>query len=77
MTVFDRISKGDVRIALALLTTLFIFSIVILILTHKIPEGSNDLAYLTVGSLLAVFTQIISYYFGSSKNEADKQLKER
>jgi len=43
----------------------------ILILTG-IPSGNSELLLMTVGALIAMATQVVSYFYGSSKGSSDK-----
>ena len=37
-----------------------------------LPEGSSQVVFMLFGGLVAGFTQVISYFFGSSKSSKDK-----
>lgn len=76
MTVYERISKNDIRSALAFVATILTFGIVFLVLMKVIPEENHDLANITVGALVAQLGNIYGYYFGSSKTENDKNNKQ-
>jgi hypothetical protein len=36
------------------------------------PEKNKDIGLLVVGALVAKFSDVVSYFFGSSKGSADK-----
>jgi len=43
-----------------------------LLIFIDVPQANSDLLNLVVGSLIASFTTIVGYFFGSSKSSADK-----
>ena len=57
---------------LALVTVVFSFSLFALLLTGKLSLENPNVA-LIIGYLGGYVTHILSFYFGSSKNESDKQ----
>lgn len=71
--LFDDITRKDQRIMLAGMLSILIIIVVILILTKSIPEGNRDVAYVVLGALLGNFTNVFSFYFGSSKSETDNK----
>lgn len=73
--ILENISKSDVRTALAVLVTLFTGIIILRLLSNSIPENNKDVAYVAVGGLLTTLSQVVSFYFGSSKNETDQLNK--
>lgn len=70
------ISKSDVRTVLAVLWSMLTGVHMFMVLTHRIPVENTRIADVVAGGMLTIEMQIISYYFGSSKNESDKQQKE-
>lgn len=70
--ILENISKSDVRIVLAVLLTLINGVILIMMFTNSIPENNKDVAYVAIGGLLSIQGQMVSFYFGSSKNETDQ-----
>lgn len=54
------------------LITLGIFSIIAFLVFKPIPEANNELLYMLLGILAAKFSDVVSYFFGSSKGSADK-----
>jgi len=49
------------------------FGAICFILVYEpIPEGANQVVLLLFGGLVAGFTQVMNYFFGSSKGSADK-----
>lgn len=49
-----------------------LFIVLGVLLTAQIPEANKDIANTVIGALIAGFTAIISYWFGSSKGSNDK-----
>lgn len=69
----QKITKTQMRSTLAFLNTIGTFSLVYLMFFVKIPAENKDTVYFTVGLIVGVFVTINAFYFGTSKNEADKQ----
>lgn len=57
-------------LAIAIATGLFI--LIGLLIYKSIPEQNKDLLNIVIGTFLAAFSSIISYFFGSSKGSNDK-----
>lgn len=65
--------KVDVNLyALAWLTVTGFFVLCGLLLFKVVPEGQSNILYLLIGGLVANFTQVYNYFFGSSKSSTDK-----
>ncbi len=47
-------------------------SFLVVLMLREIPVGNKDAVMLSLGTLLASFTAVVGYYFGSSKGSADK-----
>jgi len=65
----------DKRIAIIILgvvITLAFFGLLALLVFKGIPEQNGELLYLAVGALIAGFSTVISYFFGSSAGSAEK-----
>lgn len=58
--------------ALAAILVLGFVSIVFALIFHLVPDGNNNLVYLTLGLLGSYSGQVINYLYGSSKGSADK-----
>jgi len=67
---FDKVTKS-VQAILAVLITLFTFLLFYALLFKGISDSSKDVILFILGSVSTILTQIISYYFGSSKDAAD------
>ena len=48
------------------------FGLCLGLMLYPIPAGQNEAVYLLFGGLVAGFTGVIQYFFGSSKGSADK-----
>lgn len=78
MTEFlHKITSKDIRNILAIIIVLGTFAVIITMLYKEIPAGNKDTVNIVVGSLLGgALGGVVGYYFGASKNEADKAKKE-
>jgi hypothetical protein len=74
---FQNINNSDIRSIIALVSVLGTLGLLYLLVFHPIPVQNNELLYMAVGQVLALgFGTVSGYYFGSSKNEADKKPKD-
>ena len=48
------------------------FGLLALLIFNPAPIDNKDLLNITIGSLLAAFSTIVSYFYGSSKGSSDK-----
>lgn len=65
--------KRDVNLYVLAWTVVIGFFILTIVLMNKaLPSGSNDVVFLLFGGLVAGFTQVLGYFFGSSKSSSDK-----
>lgn len=78
MTEFlHKVTSKDIRNILAIIIVLGTFVVIITMLYKEVPHGNRDTINLVVGTLLGgALGGVCGYYFGSSKNEADKAKKE-
>lgn len=75
--IIRRVSKTDTRTLLALIGTLGSFTMLGMMQFHPIPEGNKDVVTLAIGIVLGgSLSNVYSFYFGSSKQDADKNKKE-
>lgn len=75
--IFGKITSKDIRNILAVIIVLGTFVVIITMLYKEVPQGNRDTINLVVGTLLGgALGGVVGYYFGSSKNEADKAKKE-
>jgi hypothetical protein len=68
---FLKIGKAEIRNALAIIWILATLIFVFVLVFHVVPMENNSLLNIFGGAMLTGSGTIISYYFGSSKNEAD------
>lgn len=48
------------------------FTLLYLLVYQSIPAENKDILNIVVGALIASFTAVVGYYFGSSKGSSDK-----
>ena len=48
------------------------FALCAILMKVTLPESSSQVVYLLFGGLVAGFTQVLGYFFGSSKSSSDK-----
>ena len=68
-------TKKIARYILGGLIVLGFFFILGLLLYKSIPEGNNEMLYLAVGSLIASFSTVVGFYYGSSESSQNKDEK--
>jgi hypothetical protein len=77
MTEFIRkITSKDIRNIIAVLIVFGTFILMYIFMIKDMPAGNKDLVLVTAGGIITVLKDVTSYFFGSSKNEADKAKKE-
>lgn len=75
--LFGKITSKDIRNILAVMIVLGSFILVYLVIIKAIPPENRDIAHTSLGFILGgAMAGVVGYYFGSSKNEADKAKKE-
>ena len=65
-------SKEVYQYILGAVIVLMAFGFGIALIRFNVPEGSKEAVMLAAGVLLALATQVVNYFFGSSKSSADK-----
>lgn len=73
---FGKITSKDIRNILAVIFVIGCFIMVYLFLIREMPLPNKDVLLMSSGYLFGALQLVLSYYFGSSKNEADKAKKE-
>ena len=48
------------------------FGLTVVLIWHELPDDSTGVVFLLFGALVAGFTQVINYFFGSSKSSGEK-----
>lgn len=65
---FKKITSGDIRNILAVITTFGCFSLLYLLIYKEIPVANKDIINVVVGFVFgSAMTGVFGYYFGSSK----------
>lgn len=58
--------------ALGALIVIGFFVILIVVFRTEMPDKNKDIGLLVIGALVAKFSDVVAYFFGSSKGSADK-----
>jgi Na+-transporting NADH:ubiquinone oxidoreductase subunit NqrD len=74
--IFGKITSKDIRNIIAVMIVTGCFVMVYLFLAKEIPNANRDLVMVIAGAIVGNLKDVTSYFFGSSKNEADKAKKE-
>jgi hypothetical protein len=74
--LFGKITSKDIRNIIAVLIVFGTFILMYIFMIKEMPNGNRDLVLVTAGGIITVLKDVTSYFFGSSKNEADKAKKE-
>jgi amino acid permease len=48
------------------------FVILFALITKAVPESNSEALYIVLGALVASFSGVVSYFFGSSQGSRDK-----
>ena len=64
--------KENFMMALAVVVVLGVLAATIILMKWDVPVDNGEALYLVLGSLLAAFSTVINYFFGSSKGSSDK-----
>lgn len=48
------------------------FVLLVFLVLIPIPQGNNEVLYLAIGSLLAAFSAVVGYFYGSSAGSKQK-----
>lgn len=74
---FGKITSKDIRNILAVIITLGCFILFYFLIVKEVPAGNKDLMNIIAGMMFGgPLAAVSGYYFGASKNEADKAKKE-
>ena len=74
--IFGKITSKDIRNIIAVMIVFGTFILMYIFMIKEMPGGNRDLVLVTAGGIITVLKDVTSYFFGSSKNEADKAKKE-
>ena len=73
---FKKITKSDIRNALAIIIVIGCFVLVYLMTIKEVPSGNRDLLNIVAGFVFGgALAGVVGYYFGSSKSEVDAKTK--
>lgn len=48
------------------------FVLLVIVFRTEMPERNKEVGLLVIGALVAKFSDVVAYFFGSSKGSADK-----
>lgn len=68
---FFKIGKSEIRNIIAVMYIAVALPFIYLLATHSVPKGNEALLNVMGGYILSGVGIILSYFFGSSKNESD------
>jgi hypothetical protein len=74
--ILRKITSKDIRNIIAVMIVTGCFVMVYLFLAKEIPQANRDLVMVVAGAIVGNLKDVTGYFFGSSKNEADKAKKE-
>ena len=57
---------------LGALIVLAFFAVVVILLVVEMPKTNENMLYILLGTLVAKFGDVVSYFYGSSKGSSDK-----
>lgn len=71
--IVEATGKKDLNLYILAWTVIVgFFTLCAILMKISLPEGSSQVIYLLFGGLVAGFTQVLGYFFGSSKSSSDK-----
>lgn len=68
----SNIGKSEIRNIIALLYVSLVVVFIYVLVFHTVPATNKDLVNVLGGVVVGGVNMILSYFFGSSKNESDK-----
>jgi hypothetical protein len=74
--LLKKITSKDIRNIIAVMIVTGCFLLMYIFMIKEIPQINRDLIMVAAGYIYANLKDVTGYYFGSSKNEADKAKKE-
>jgi hypothetical protein len=74
--ILRKITSKDIRNIIAVMFVTGCFVMIYLFMIRDIPVPNRDLLMVVAGAIVSNLKDITGYFFGSSKNEADKAKKE-
>jgi hypothetical protein len=77
MTLFQRVTRSDIRNIIAVISVIGAFLMLYLIIVKPIPAENKDTVNLAVGFILGgLVGGVNGFYFGSSKGTPEKEKTE-
>lgn len=74
--LLEKLGKSEVRTVLAFMTLVFCFFIIVMMQFHPIPKENKDMLNIAIGFMFgSCLAPVYQFFFGTSKNEADKTEK--
>jgi hypothetical protein len=64
--------KENFMMVLAITVVLGVLATTVILMKWDVPLDNAEALYLVLGALLAAFSTVINYFFGSSKGSSDK-----
>ena len=58
--------------ALGALVVIAFFAVIYLLIFNGVPAGNDNLLNISIGALLASFSTVVGYFYGSSLGSAEK-----
>lgn len=65
-------TKDIYMYVLGAIIVLAFFATIYILATIEMPAANEKLLYIVIGALVAKFSDVVAYFFGSSKGSADK-----
>lgn len=65
-------TKDTFRNLLGIVVVVGFFTVLVVVFRTEMPQANKDIGLILIGVLGAKFSDIVSYFFGSSKGSADK-----
>ena len=65
-------TKDTYMFTLGALIVIGFFAVLIVVFRSEMPASNKDIGLLVIGALVAKFSDVCSYFFGSSKSSADQ-----
>lgn len=74
--LLHKVTSKDIRNIIAVMFVVGCFLMIYLFMIRDIPGANRDVLMVVAGAIVTNLKDITGYFFGSSKNEADKAKKE-
>lgn len=74
MEIVDKKTKDIYMYVMGAVIVISILVLLGMLIIYRIPPENKDLLNIVIGAMLAGFTTVIGYFFGSSLGSADKTI---